>query len=280
MVSAIVSTALNIFLDWLFVFPLKQGLAGAAIATGISQTVGMLIVAVHFLMKRGHLRFAKFKPDGKLMRKVLKRGFPKMLSQLATPIAVFCMNLVIIRFLPEGSDNTYSVISRVVAFAYAVFIGVSEGMQPLFGQSYGDKNADDLCDFKRWGMIFSFIGSAVVSVASMWMDKPICQMFGAGATATELAVSAIPQYCWAFLFASVNTVLSVYLYSTKRTKESVAVNVLRGLIFTPLCVVALSFLTNGALFWFTVGIAEAITFVSAMAITKRSERCGVKFDMD
>ena len=259
---------------------MKQGLAGAAIATGISQTVGMLIVAVHFLMKRGHLRFAKFKPDGKLMRKVLKRGFPKMLSQLATPIAVFCMNLVIIRFLPEGSDNTYSVISRVVAFAYAVFIGVSEGMQPLFGQSYGDKNADDLCDFKRWGMIFSFIGSAVVSVASMWMDKPICQMFGAGATATELAVSAIPQYCWAFLFASVNTVLSVYLYSTKRTKESVAVNVLRGLIFTPLCVVALSFLTNGALFWFTVGIAEAITFVSAMAITKRSERCGVKFDMD
>lgn len=38
------------------------------------------------------------------------------------------MNLVIIRFLPEGSVNAYSVISYVVAFAYAVFIGVSEGM--------------------------------------------------------------------------------------------------------------------------------------------------------
>ena len=133
MVSTIVSTALNIFLDWLFVFPLKQGLAGAVIATGISQTVGMLIVAVHFLMKRGHLHFARFQMDGKLMRKVLKRGFPEMLSQLATPITVFCMNLVIIRFLPEGSVNAYSVISYVVAFAYAVFIGVSEGMQPLFG---------------------------------------------------------------------------------------------------------------------------------------------------
>ena len=280
MVSTIVSTALNIFLDWLFVFPLKQGLAGAAIATGISQTVGMLIVAVHFLMKRGHLHFARFKMDGKLMRKVLKRGLPEMLSQLATPITVFCMNLVIIRFLPEGSVNAYSVISYVVAFAYAVFIGVSEGMQPLFGQSYDDKNADDLRYFKRWGMIVSFIGSAVVYAAIMLLDRPICQMFGADATATELAVSAIPQYCWAFLFASVNTVLSAYLYSTKRTKESVAVNVLRGLIFTPLCVVALSFLTNGAILWFTVGIAEAITFASAMAITKRSESGGVKFDKD
>ena len=280
MVSTIASTALNIFLDWLFVFPLQMGIAGAAIATGISQTVGLAIVIIHFLIKRGHLHFARFKPNGKLLKKVFKRGFPEMLSQLATPITVFCMNLVIIRFLPNGGINAYSVISYIVSFAYAVFIGVSEGMQPLFGQSYGDKNADGLRYFKRWGMIVSFIGSAVVYVVIMLLGRPICQMFGADTAATELAITAIPQYCWAFLFASLNTVLSAYLYSTKRTKESVAVNVLRGLIFTPLCVVALSFLTNGALLWFTVGIAEAITFVSAIAITKHSERGGVKFEKD
>ena len=218
MVSTIASTALNIFLDWLFVFPLQMGIAGAAIATGISQTVGLAIVIIHFLMKRGHLHFARFKPDGKLLKKVLKRGVPEMLSQLATPITVFCMNLVIIRFLPDGGINAYSVISYIVSFAYAVFIGVSEGMQPLFGQSYGDKNADDLHYFKRWGVIVSFIGSAVVYAVIMLLDRAICQMFGADAAAAELAVSAIPQYCWAFLFASLNTVLSAYLYSTKRTK--------------------------------------------------------------
>ena len=53
-----------------------------------------------------------------------------------------------------------------------------------------------------------------------------------------------------------------------------------GLVFTPLCVVALSFLTGGALLWFTVGIAEMITFASAMAITRYSEKNGVKFDKD
>ena len=61
MVSTIASTALNIFLDWLFVFPLKMSIAGAAIATGISQTVGLAIVIIHFLMKCGHLHFSKFK---------------------------------------------------------------------------------------------------------------------------------------------------------------------------------------------------------------------------
>lgn len=280
MVSTITSTALNIFLDWLFVFPLKMGIAGAAIATGISQTVSLAIVIIHFLMKRGRLHFAKFKLDSNLLKKIFKRGIPEMLSQLATPITVFCMNFVIIRFLADGGINAYSVISYVISFAYAVFIGVSEGMQPLFGQSYGDKNADDLQYFKHWGMTISFIGSAIVYALIILLSKSICQIFGADAAAMKLAISAIPKYCWAFLFASMNTVLSAYLYSTKRTKESVAVNVLRGLIFTPLSVMALSFLTNGTLLWFTIGIAEAITFISAMAITKHSEQSGIKFEED
>ena len=55
-VASIVSTVINIFLDWLFVFPLQKGLMGAAVATGISQTCGMLIVSSHFFLRRGRLR--------------------------------------------------------------------------------------------------------------------------------------------------------------------------------------------------------------------------------
>lgn len=51
-ISTGVGTACNIFLDWLFVFPLRMGLMGAALATGISQTVTLLVVLIHFLQKR------------------------------------------------------------------------------------------------------------------------------------------------------------------------------------------------------------------------------------
>ena len=54
-VGSTIATVINIFLDWLFVFPLQKGLMGAAIATGISQTCGMLIVSTHFILRRGHL---------------------------------------------------------------------------------------------------------------------------------------------------------------------------------------------------------------------------------
>lgn len=280
MISTIVSTALNIFLDWLFVFPLAMGLKGAAIATGISQVTGLVIVSIHFLRKRGRLYLKKFQFDGSLMLKILKRGFPEMLSQLATPITVFCMNLVVLKYLKEGGINAYSVISYIVSFAFAVFIGVSEGMQPLFGQSYGDKNAENLRYYRRWGMIVSFIGSAVVYVVIILFGSSICRMFGADQTATDIAVIAIPQYGWAFLFASLNTILSSYLYSTKRTRESVILNVLRGLILTPLCIIAFSFVSKGAILWFTVGIAEAVTLLAAMMIVRNSEKNGVRFEKD
>lgn len=280
MVSTIVSTSLNIFLDWLFVFPLRKGIAGAALATGISQVVGLVIILIHFLRKRGHLYFAKLKFDGKLMSKVLKRGLPEMFSQLATPIMIFCMNHVILQFLGNDGINAYSVISYIVSFAFAIFIGVSEGMQPLFGQSYGDKNANDLKYYKRWGMIISVVGSIVVYVPIIFLSDLICNMFGADSNATEIAVKAIPQYCWAFLFVSLNTILSAYLYSTKRTKESVILNILRGIIFTPFCIVTLSFVTKGAIIWYTVGIAEVFTFIMAVIIVNQSERNGVRFEGD
>lgn len=64
------------FGDWLLIFPLHMGLAGAAIATGISQTVTFLIVLSHFLMKQGNLRIKGFQFQGVLFKKIVMRGMP------------------------------------------------------------------------------------------------------------------------------------------------------------------------------------------------------------
>lgn len=72
-VGSTIATGINIFLDWLFVFPLQKGLMGAAIATGISQTCGMLIVSTHFILRRGQLRVGRFRFSGKLAQAAFAR---------------------------------------------------------------------------------------------------------------------------------------------------------------------------------------------------------------
>lgn len=180
MASTIVSTALNIFLDWLFVFPLQKGIAGAAIATGISQVAGLAIIVVHFVKKRGVLRIAPVKFDAALVGKILTRGLPEMLSQLTTPVTILCMNLTLIKYIGDDGVNAYSIIGYIISFAYAIFMGVSEGMQPLFGRSYGDQNEEDLHYFLCAGVIVSFGGSAVVYGLIIALGGVICAMFGGG----------------------------------------------------------------------------------------------------
>ena len=133
-VASIVSTVINIFLDWLFVFPLQKGLMGAAVATGISQTCGMLIVSSHFFLRRGRLRVGRFRLSGALVRKLLLRGTPEAIAQFAVPVATLCTNYVLLARLGDMAVNAYSIICYVASFSAAVFIGVSCGLQPLFGQ--------------------------------------------------------------------------------------------------------------------------------------------------
>lgn len=277
MVATIVSTVCNIFLDWLFVFPLQRGLAGAAIATGISQLLSFLIIAMHFIRKRGDLRITKFKVEGTLVKKVLTRGLPEMLSQLTTPIMTICMNAVILRYIGNNGINAYSVISYISSFTFAVILGVAEGMQPLFGYSYGQQNEQDIKYYFRVGRILSFVGSSLVYLVTFFVGANICKLFGADAAATEVAIATMPKYGWVFLFAALNTVIAAYLYSTKRTKESVLLNVLRGFVFIPVCVWGISIISNGTLIWFTVGIAEVLSLLVGTVIVKRSERNGLTF---
>ena len=136
-VGSTIATVINIFLDWLFVFPLHKGLMGAAIATGISQTCGMLIVSSHFVLRRGQLRVSRFHFSGKLARKLLLRGTPEAIAQFAVPVATLCTNYVLLARLGDMAVNAYSIICYVASFSAAIFIGVSSGLQPLLGQSSG-----------------------------------------------------------------------------------------------------------------------------------------------
>ena len=97
MVSTIASTALNIFPGWLFVFPLQMGIAGAAIATGISQTVSLAIVIIHFLMKRGHLHFAT---------KYAVEGLPDCLRMELGP---FGIDVIVVE--PGGIKTDWGIIA-------------------------------------------------------------------------------------------------------------------------------------------------------------------------
>ena len=106
-IAVIVSSLCNIFLDWLYIYPLKMGTAGAAIATGISQTLAMLIVLTHYFRKTGKLRFHFLKLEGALFQKIILRGLPEAIAQFSTPVMTLCMNLVLANKIGDVGINAF-----------------------------------------------------------------------------------------------------------------------------------------------------------------------------
>ena len=277
MVSTAVCSALNIFLDWLFVFPMQMALKGAAIATGISQTVGFLMLLSHFVLKKGDLRIRRFRPDAKLFRKILMRGAPESIAQFASPVSILCLNYVMLRMIGEIAVNAFSVIGYIASFSVAVFYGVSEGAQPLIGNAYGEKNESDLKFYFRVSLLIAFVGSLLLYLLFLIVSPNICRLFGLDAETLAFAVQKLPKYAINFVFMSLNTILSAYLYSTKRTGAAVTLNLLRSFVFTISVILILPALFGAELIWYTAAVYEALSLLAALLLVRATEKNGVVF---
>lgn len=161
-VGMCVGAGANIFLDWLFIFPLQMGIAGAAIATGLGQVLTVLILLTHFLLKRGELRIHRFQISGKLIRKVCKRGVPEAVTQLTTPVTALCYNLMLARLIGDIGVSTFSVLSFIYSLANAILSGVAQGLQPLWGQCYGRKDTKEMKWYFRCGLMINIVLSALI----------------------------------------------------------------------------------------------------------------------
>ena len=276
-VAVVVGTVCNIFGDWLFIFPLGMGLKGAAIATGAAQTITLLVVLLHFVKRRGKLRVKSFKPDAALYRKIAIRGLPECISQLAAPAAIITTNYVLLAKIGDIGVNAFSIIGYVASFSVAIFAGTAEGLQPLFGRCYGAKNEADLKFYLRAGMIINFIGSVLIYILLLFVGGPVCTMFGADPVTLDYTVASMPKYAWGFSVMALNTIISAYLYSTKRSAQAIVMNVLRSFVFDIAVIVILPEIFGPGIIWHTFGIFEAMVLAAAVVLLKSSEKNGVVF---
>lgn len=130
----------NVILDWVFIFPLQMGIKGAAIASGLGQLISLLVLSVHFIRKHGKLQFKKTRLSLSLIGKIVKRGLPELVTQMSQPVTILCYNLVVINTLGEIGVSAFSVICYLLTLILGVFMGVSQGVQPLISRSFGEKD--------------------------------------------------------------------------------------------------------------------------------------------
>lgn len=261
----------NIFLDWLFIFPLQMGVIGAAVASGLGQIVSLLVLLSHFIRKHGNLRIRHFTIQPVLIRKICKRGAPEAVTQLTTPVTALCYNLVLAGLVGDIGVSTYSVLSFIYSLANAVLSGVAQGLQPLWGNSYGKQDTKEINDYFRFGMAINLMLSVLVSAVLILFDEPAIRIFSQDMELINAASKALPVFALSFIPMALNLVYTSLLYSTKRTKQSDIIAICRGIVIKAIAIFCIPIIFGSNTIWAAPLVAEMITFAIAVVLLKKTK---------
>lgn len=270
-VGMCVGALTNIFLDWLFIFPLQMELVGAAVASGLGQILAVLVLLTHFLRKKGDLRIRSFRIDFSLIQKICKRGVPEAVTQLTTPVTALCYNLMLAHLIGDIGVSTFSVLGFIYSLANAILSGVAQGLQPLWGQCYGRKDTEEMNWYFRSGIIINMVISILIDAGLYFFDVPVIRIFNQETELIQNAAAALPMFAVSFIPMALNLILTAYLFSTKRTAGANAIAVSRGIVVKSLAIFLMPSLFGTKAIWLAPLLAEIITLALAFILNHKQK---------
>lgn len=274
-IASIITTILIIIGDWILVFYFKIGIKGAAISNGISHIIGLLIVFSHFFRKKGMLRFKIIKPNIDLVFKIIIRGIPECINQFSVPITVVLMNLDLMKYIGGVGVNAFAMVSYAASFATSYFTGVTEGIQPVFGKTYGEENEDSLKYFFKWGKVISFIGAIIIILILFFFSSKIYLLYEPDVDVYNMAIRVTTFISLGFLPQSIVAIISTYLYSTTRTKYSIIINIFSGFVINVIILIIIPMIFGGDSIWMCFLIYQSIVLIIATNLRRLADKNGV-----
>ena len=265
----------NMVLDALFMAVFKWGVAGAAIATGLSQCVGGVLPLLYFL--RPNTSLLRLRPAALRLRPLLQacgNGSSELMSNISSSLVGMLYNFQLMRLIGEDGVSAYGVLMYVQFIFVAIFIGYSIGCAPVVGFHYGAQNHDELKSLLRKSVLLMAVGGVTLTLLARVLARPLAHLFvGYDAALYDLTVHAFRLFAWSFLLAGFNIFTSGFFTALNNGGVSAAISFLRTLVFQAGSVILLPMLLGVDGIWWAITAAETFAFLISCAflLAKRNK---------
>ena len=266
MVGITAGAVLNIALDPLLIFTCRMGVAGAGLATIISQFVSFLILLAGCAKGSNiHIRFRKIRINGFYIMQIIRGGLPSLARQVLASVATICLNHAA---QPYGDVviAAMSVVQRIAMFGASAMIGFGQGFQPFCGFNYGA----GLYSRVRKGFWFCVKGSffflLLVSVLAYIFAPNLVALFRDDPEVVSFAAGALRFQCISFPLQSWIVMSNMFQQVTGKTVPATFLAMARqGVFYVPLVwILSLSFGELGI--QLTQAAADLLTVACAIPI--------------
>lgn len=253
----------NMVLDALFVAVFNWGVAGAAIATVISQVVGSVIPIVYFLRKNNSLLcFTKPIFEFGVILKTITNGSSEFLSNISASLVSMIYNARLLECAGENGVSAYGVIMYASFIFAAVFIGYSIAMSPVVGYHYGAKNAPELKNVLKKSLVINVSLGLIMAGLSIILARPLSMIFvSADIDLLNLTVSAMRIFSIGFIFMGINIYTSSFFTALGNGLISAIVSAFRTLVCQISMVYLLSYLFSVTGIWTSIIAAEFLAMI-------------------
>lgn len=266
MAATVCGSFSNIILDYVFMFPLKMGIFGAVLATGLAPVIGILIMTPHWLKRNKGFHLVRTAPKLKPIQITFSLGFPSLLAQISSGIVMIVFNAIILGLIGNTGVAAYGVIANISLVIVSIYTGIAQGVQPLLSREYGRANAKSLRTFLNYGMLVTVVLSVFLYLITLLFADPIAMVFNSerNPELQRIAVAGLKLYFTSNLFVGYNILISTYFTSVEKALPAHVVSLLRGLVLIIPMAFLLSSLSGMTGVWLTYPATELI--VSAVAV--------------
>jgi putative MATE family efflux protein len=240
MVGIVTGAVVNVVLDPIFIFVFDMGVAGAALATVISQAVSFTLLCFGSA-KGGNIRisYKNFRPSWSILWEMARGGFPSLCRQGLASVSGMLLNHAAGSYGGAAGDAAIaamSIVTRVSMFANSALIGFGQGFQPVCGMNYGAKKYGRVREGFWFCVKYSFVFLVVVAGIALIFAEPIITIFRKDdLEVIKIGTLALRFHCITFPLSSWIVMCNMMLQVVGRAGKASLISAARqGVFFIPL----------------------------------------------
>ena len=265
MVTMLISGLMNVLLDAVFIFNLGMGVAGAAWATAISQTLGAVWLAWYYLSGRSVLRLRAdcLRPQPRLLAEIVRVGTSAFFNQIGIALTIGFLNNTFARYGGDAGMAAYGIIQRTNSLIVMPILGMNQGMVPIVGYNWG---AGDLRRVWQALKLSALTATAICCLGSCALFLFPDRLFAIFSDDPELiarGVTGARFIAFGIVFAGFQILFSGFYQGIGRGIPSLCFSVLRQFVLIIPLVWSLSGLFGLKGAWCAFPITDTVAFLLA-----------------
>ena len=257
----------NMLLDFLFIAVFELDVVGAALATGLSQTVGGLLPLIFFLRRNNgsKLHMVRTRLEFRPILQACANGASELMTSISSSIVSMLYNFQLLRLAGQDGVSAYGVLMYVQFIFAAVYIGYAIGTAPITGYNYGAQNHTELKNIRRKSIRITLTAGVIMVIIAELLAPVLAGIFvGYDKELFDMTVHAFRLFSFTFLLSGFNIWCSSFFTALNNGAVSAAVSFLRTLVFQLAAVLILPRFLKLDGVWISVAFAEVCAFIISL----------------